>query len=95
MTDEPLHVVDSRRPVLQLTTRPDLRGNWSVELQAVFLDGRTLKKTGIGIGTGAAGIVACMLELLQEAHEAGLHDLPTASCTLWTIATSEAEQHPR
>lgn len=85
------HVADSRRPVLQVTSAPDLRGHWRIELQAVWLDGRTLKKSGVGTGTTAAGIVAGMLEMLQEAREAGAADLPTASLTLWTVATSEAQ----
>ncbi|OWR05739.1 hypothetical protein CDO81_04630 [Roseateles puraquae] len=86
-----MHVHDSRRPVIQLNAAPDLRGGWSLELQAVFLDGRKVTRKGIGTGTTAAGIVAGLLELLQEAHDAGTRGLPTASCTLWTVATSEAE----
>jgi hypothetical protein len=85
------HVQDSRRPVIQLTAAPNLRGGWSLELQAVFLDGRKIVKTGAGTGTTAAGLVAGLLELLQEANEAGTADLPVASLTLWTVATSEAQ----
>lgn len=86
------HVADSRRPVIQLVARPDLRGNWSLELQAAFLDGRVLKLTGLGTGTTAAGLVAGLLELLQVVHDAGHPDVPTGSLTLWTVATTEASQ---
>lgn len=92
MSVEPLHVQDSRRPVINLLARPDLEGNWSLELQVVFLDGRKVKKQCTGTGSTAAGIVAGMLEMLQEANEAGMPDLPVASVALWTAATSEAEQ---
>jgi hypothetical protein len=87
-----LHVQDSHRPVIQLVARPDLHGNWSIELQAAFLDSRVLKKTGTAAGTTAAGLIAGFLELLQELHEAGNPDVPTASLTLWTVATTEAIQ---
>jgi hypothetical protein len=86
------HIEDSSRPVLQITAAPDLRGGWSIELQVVWLDGRKLVEKGIGTGTTAAGLVAGVLEMLQQAHEAGHHGVPTASCTLWTVATGEAQQ---
>ncbi|MBY0235725.1 MAG: hypothetical protein K2W93_12145, partial [Burkholderiaceae bacterium] len=92
MSDEPLHVQDSRRPVVQLIASPDLCGNWSLELQAVYLDRRKVVKRGSGAGKSAAGIVAGFLELLQEAHEQCMPDLPIASRTLWTVARAEAEE---
>lgn len=92
MSDEPLHVQDSRRPVIQLIASPDLSGSWSLELKVVFLDRRKVVKKGSGPGRSAAGIVAGFIELLQEAHEQCMPDLPVASRTLWTVARAEAEE---
>lgn len=92
MIDVEEHLRDAARPVIQVVGAPDLRGGWRIEVQAVFLDGRKVTKTGLGTGKSAAGLIAAVLELLQEAADEGVEGLPVASFTLWTVAQGEAEQ---
>jgi len=92
MADEDLHVRDSARPILQFLAAPDLNGNWSLELQIAFLDGRKAVHRGLGAGQTAAGMLAGFIELMQLASDAGMPDLPTASNELWLAATMESRQ---
>lgn len=92
MAEEDIHIRDSARPIIQMVAAPDLNGNWSLELQVAFLDGRKAVHRGLGAGRTAAGMLAGFIELLQLASDAGLSDLPTASNELWLAANLEARQ---